>query len=65
MPKEEEVIFQITKVGEVEWQGYAMNCFADDRYYSGIAAAIASYAVQCGQFYGAMLDALDNIKKSR
>lgn len=65
MPKDEQVIFQITKVGEVEGHGYAMNCFADDRYYSGIAAAIASYAVQCGQFYGAMLDALDNIKKSR
>ena len=65
MPKDEQVIFQITKVGEVEGQGYLMNAFADDRYIGGIAAAIASYAVQCGQFYGAMLDALENIKKSR
>lgn len=63
--KDEEVIFSLTKFGEVKGHGYGIRAEADDRYFRGIAQAIAEWATQDGIFYAALIEALDEIKKGR
>ena len=47
---DEEVIFSLTKFGEVKGHGYGIRAEADDRYFRGIAQAIAEWATQDGIF---------------
>ena len=37
----------------------------DERYYRGVATAIADRAKQDGMFYEALIEAFDEIKKGR
>ena len=61
---EGKVIFKVAILCDTE-AGMLIESDMDERYYRGVATAIADRATQDGIFYAALIEALDEIKKGR
>lgn len=61
---EGKVIFKVAILCDTE-AGMLIESDMDERYYRGVATAIADRATQDGMFYEALMEAFDDIKKGR
>lgn len=61
---ERKVIFKVAILCDTE-AGMLIESGMDERYYRGVALAIADRATHDGMFYEALIEAFDEIKKGR